>query len=119
MCRTPEKYEVADGQQRLGTIFEFHADQFNLAKDADEIDGIVVAKMHHENLPEQLRYLFDNYELDVIVLTDTSEDEVREMRLRVQNGTSLKAQEKRNAMPGKMRTLSRTCCTLVSHCLEN
>ena len=104
VSKTPEKYEVVDGQQRLRTIFEFHAGDFNLAKDADDIDGMVVTKMHYSDLPEDLRLRFDNYALDVIVLTDTSEDEVREMFLRLQNGTSLKAQEKRNAMPGKMRT---------------
>ena len=104
LVKTPEQYEVVDGQQRLRAIFEFHGGEFSLAKDADDIDGIVVAKMHYEDLSEELRHRFDNYDLDVIVLTDTSEDEVREMFLRLQNGTSLKAQEKRNAMPGKMRT---------------
>jgi hypothetical protein len=104
ISKAPEKYEVVDGQQRLRTIFEFHAGEFNLAKDADDIDGVVVAKMHYADLPEDLRLAFDNYALDVIVLSDTSEDEVREMFLRLQNGTTLKAQEKRNAMPGKMRT---------------
>ena len=104
ISKAPEKYEVVDGQQRLRTIFEFHDGEFNLAKDADDIDGVVVAKMHYADLPEDLRLAFDNYALDVIVLSDTSEDEVREMFLRLQNGTTLKAQEKRNAMPGKMRT---------------
>lgn len=104
VSKTPEKYEVVDGQQRLRTIFEFHAGAFALAKDADDIDGVVVAKMHYDDLPEEIRHRFDNYDLDVIILNDTSEDEVREMFLRLQNGTSLKAQEKRNAMPGKMRT---------------
>jgi len=102
--KSPEKYEVVDGQQRLRTIFEFHAGEFALPKDADDIDGVVVAKLKYEDLPEDLRLRFDNYDLDVIVLSDTSEDEVREMFLRLQNGTTLKAQEKRNAMPGKMRT---------------
>lgn len=104
VSKNPDKYEVVDGQQRLRTIFEFHAGEFHLAKDADDIDGIVVSKMHYEELPEELRHRFDNYDLDIIILTETSEDEVREMFLRLQNGTSLKAQEKRNAMPGKMRT---------------
>ena len=102
--KTPEQYEVVDGQQRLRAIFEFHAGDFQLAKDPDDIDGIVVSKMRYDDLPEELKHRFDNYDLDVIVPTDTSEDEVREMLLRLQNGTSLKAQEKRNAMPGKMRT---------------
>lgn len=118
ISKSPEKYEVVDGQQRLRTIFEFHAGGFHLAKDADDIDGVVVSKMHYDDLPEDLRLGFDNYDLDVIVLSDTSEDEVREMFLRLQNGTSLKAQEKRNAMPGKMRTFIKDLAqhTLFSRC---
>ena len=104
VSKNPEKYEVVDGQQRLRTVFEFHSGEFSLARDADDIDGVVVAKMCYSDLPEDLRLGFDNYPLDVIVLSDTSEDEVREMFLRLQNGTTLKAQEKRNAMPGKMRS---------------
>jgi hypothetical protein len=36
------------------------------------------------------------------------EDEVRDMFLRLQNGTTLKAQEKRNAMTGAMRDFVKT-----------
>lgn len=103
VSKAPEKYEVVDGQQRLRAIFEFHAGEFALPRDADDIDGESVAKLTYGELPEDLRLRFDNYALDVIVLSDTSEDEVREMFLRLQNGTTLKAQEKRNAMPGNMR----------------
>jgi len=100
---TPDKYEVVDGQQRLRTIFEFHGGSFAMAKDAEEIDGISIAKLRYEELPEELRLRFDTYNLDVVILTATDDDEVREMFLRLQNGTTLKAQEKRNAMPGRMR----------------
>ena len=74
-----------------------------LPKDAEPIEGDAVAGRGYSDLPDELRSRFDVYPLDVVVLEDTDEDEVREMFLRLQNGTSLKAQEKRNAFPGKMR----------------
>ena len=40
-------------------------------------------------LPDDLRIAFDTYALDVIVLSEADEEEVREMFLRLQNGTSL------------------------------
>ncbi len=68
--------------------------------------------MKYADLPGDLRIRFDTYPLDVIVLSQTDEDEVREMFLRLQNGTTLKAQERRNAFAGKMRDFVRT---LASH----
>ena len=47
--------------------------------------------------------IIDSYNLDFVILDNEDEDEICEMFLRLQNGTSLKAQEKRNAMPGQMR----------------
>lgn len=99
----PDRYDVVDGQQRLRAIFEYQSGGFALPKDNDPIDDEKVAKKKYADLPDDLRLRFDTYSLDVIVLTDTDEDEVREMFLRLQNGTTLKAQEKRNAMPGQMR----------------
>ena len=54
-------------------------------------------------LPSDLRIRFDTYSLDIVQIDDADEDEVREMFLRLQSGTTLRAQEKRNAYPGKMR----------------
>lgn len=81
---------------------------FTLPKDAEPINGIYMKNMSYNGngtnmLPDDLRLSFDTYTLDVISMTDTDDDEVREMFLRLQNGTSLKAQEKRNAMSGCMR----------------
>ena len=78
-----------------------------LPKDAEPINGDAIASCTYEGLPDELRSHFDVYPLDVVILEDTDEDEVREMFLRLQNGTSLKAQEKRNAYPGKMRDFVR------------
>lgn len=106
--RSPDRYDVIDGQQRLRAIWEFHDGKYTLPKDADSLDDIDVAKMRYAELPDDLRIHFDTYPIDVIIVSDTDEDEVREMFLRLQNGTSLKAQEKRNAMPGNMRSFVKT-----------
>jgi hypothetical protein len=102
------QYEVIDGQQRLRTIWEFRAGEFALPKDTDPIKGHDVAGAKYADLPLDLSGDFDTYPIDVVVVEDATqpdeEDEVRDMFLRLQNGTTLKAQEKRNAMPGSMRT---------------
>lgn len=100
----PDRYDVVDGQQRLRAIWEYFDGDFALAKDADPMDGEQIAGLRYDQLPDDLRMRFDVYALDVVVLEDSSEDEVRELFLRLQNGTSLKAQEKRNAYPGAMRS---------------
>ena len=105
---TPDRYDVVDGQQRLRAIWGFVDGDFKLPKDAEAVDGQVTAGCTYETLPDDLRVRFDTYALDVVILEDTDEDEVREMFLRLQNGTSLKAQEKRNAMPGLMRHFVRS-----------
>ena len=101
--RRPDKYDVVDGQQRLRAIWEFFEGQFKLPKDADSIDGFAIRNIYYQDLPDELRIRFDTYSLDIVMVEDADEDEVREMFLRLQNGTSLKAQEKRNAYPGRMR----------------
>ena len=99
----PDKYDVVDGQQRLRAIWEFIDNKFQLPRDADPIEGGEIANLIYSQLPDELRRRFDIYNLSVVILTDTDEDEVREMFLRLQNGLTLKAQEKRNAYSGKMR----------------
>jgi hypothetical protein len=114
--RKPDIYEVVDGQQRLRALWEFCEGLFSLPKDADAIDGIPVRALFYADLPDELRIRFDTYPLDVVLVEDADGDEVREMFLRLQNGTSLKAQEKRNAYPGRMRDFVRS---LVGHPLFN
>jgi len=96
-------YDVVDGQQRIRAICEFCAGGYGLPKNADQIDGNPVAGLKYSELPFDLRIKWDTYNLDVVIMEDVDEDEIREMFLRLQNGTSLKAQEKRNAMTGNMR----------------
>ena len=99
----PDKYEVVDGQQRLRAIWEFMDGCYALPKDLDPIDGHDIAGKTYSELDTDMVIQFDQYCLDVAILTNTEDDEVREMFLRLQNGTTLKSQEKRNARAGNMR----------------
>ena len=105
------KFEVIDGQQRLRTIWEFRDNDYPLARDADPIDGAQIAGLRYADLDTDQTIAFDSYNVDVVIITEAietdEEDEVRDMFLRLQNGTTLKAQEKRNAMPGQMRDFIR------------
>ena len=97
-----DAYDVIDGQQRLRAIWEFFDGGFALAKDAKPVDGCEIKGKKYNELDYDIQDLIDSYNLDFVILEDLEEDEIREMFLRLQNGTSLKAQEKRNAMPGRM-----------------
>jgi hypothetical protein len=103
----PDAYEVVDGQQRLRAIWSFFDGEYALPDDAEPINGEPVAGLKVSELSDALVIQLQTYSIDVVVVEDTDEDEVREMFLRLQNGTSLKAQEKRNAMPGQMRDFVR------------
>jgi len=105
-----DKYEVVDGQQRLNAIWSFMSNEFDLGKDMDQIDGVDMSNLKYSKekaLPSKLRRSFDIYPLDIVII-EADEEEVREMFLRLQNGTSLNAQEKRNAMSGNMRNFVKT-----------
>ena len=97
------EFEIVDGQQRLNAIWGFRKNKFKLLKDSDPIDGRDVANITYQDLPQDLQDKFDMYPLDVVILEGASLDEVEEMFVRLQNGTSLKAAEKRNALPGNMK----------------
>ena len=105
--KKPDKYDVIDGQQRLRAIWEFFQGEYGLPRNADPIDEYAVAGLKYGDLPDELRIRLDTYPLDIVLVEDADEDEVREMFLRLQNGTSLRAQEKRNAYPGRMRDFVR------------
>jgi hypothetical protein len=110
--KKPDTYDVIDGQQRLRALWEYIEGKFGLPKNADPIDDNEIANLKYSELPDDLRIRLDVYPLDIVLVESADEDEVREMFLRLQNGTSLRAQEKRNAYPGQMRDFVRE---LASH----
>lgn len=103
----PCVYEAVDGQQRIRTILEYMGikppndkcyrgiwlDTYPAQPDTPIAKG---KKYEALNANQQLK--FEQYSLSVVVLEDATIDEIRDMFLRLQNGTPLNAQQKRDAM---------------------
>lgn len=103
--------DVVDGQQRLLAIWEFFANEFPLSDESDPVGGEVISKRRFKDLSEDLKDAFEAYELSVVILRQATDEDVEEMFLRLQNGTTLNAAEKRNAMPGNMKQFVRDLAT--------
>lgn len=96
-------FEVVDGQQRLRAMWEFYDGEYALSKDAELIvDGKDISGLKYDKLPPAALLALGVYQLSVIELEATDE-EVEEMFVRLQNGTTLRAAEIRNAIPGNMK----------------
>jgi Protein of unknown function DUF262 len=102
--KEPEyEFEVVDGQQRLRAIWEFFDGDYALSKDVElSVDGHDLRGLKYDKLPSEAWMALARYPLSVVELEATDE-EVEEMFVRLQNGTTLRAAEVRNAMPGNMK----------------
>jgi uncharacterized protein DUF262 len=98
------EHEVIDGQQRLLAIWGFMADEFPVALDTDAFPefGDLSGK-YYSQLSGDVWDRFGMYELTVVEVIDATEEEIRDLFLRLQEGVSLNPAEKRNAMLGNMR----------------
>ena len=86
-------YHVVDGKQRLLSIFDFQANKFPLAKDHDRFPG-----KNFDELPQDVRTEFGNYQIPVEILTTGSTTDLREAFDRLnRNVRRLNRQELRHA----------------------
>jgi hypothetical protein len=99
-------FDVVDGQQRLRTLSEYRRDEFELADDS------IWPKKKFSQLPERCKDVFEEYQLTFTVLTEWDSEQIEDMFLRLQNGTTLLAPEKRRAIQGTFRDVVRD---LASH----
>lgn len=103
----PYIFEVVDGQQRIRTLLEFMGIE---PPNQDCYRGtwhgpfpslvetpMAKGRFYNQLNAEQQIKFYEN-PLSVMVLENATIDEIRDMFLRLQNGTSLNAQQKRNAM---------------------
>lgn len=105
--RKQYQYEVIDGQQRLRAIWEFFKNEFGLPLDFDPVNGSRIAGLKYEDLPEKIKDELDTYQLSIVIISEVEDTDIEEMFLRLQNGTTLKAAERRNAISGKVREFIR------------
>lgn len=100
---TTFEHEVIDGQQRLKAIWGFYNNEYALGEESKDLPiGNFVGKKYHE-LPTDISDNLDLYELSIVIIEDTNDEEIRDLFLRLQEGKSLNPPEKRNAMTGNMR----------------
>ena len=100
----PFEFEVVDGQQRTRAIFEFRDGGFALGETSADIPGLGdLSGKSYEDLPPEAHDRFGEYIISVSELEECTEEEVRELFLRLQEGASLTPAEKRNAKISGMR----------------
>lgn len=100
-------WEVVDGQQRLRAIFEFMDNQYPLGRQTDDFSGL-----KFKELPSDVQHEISAYNIEVQELEDWTNEEIEDMFLRLQEGSALKAPEKRRAIAGNCRIVIKN---LASH----
>jgi hypothetical protein len=101
---------LVDGQQRLAAIADYLHNDFGLPDPRKEAPGTIIpsllksppawhGKKFDELEPEDRDRLL-NRELQVVEMSEDAPNEVRDLFIRLQAGTPLTAQEKRDAWPG-------------------
>lgn len=107
------RLEVIDGQQRLRAVANYCGNQFRLLNPSTHRRGfpsfIVEAPeltpwagKKHDQLDESDRAALEEFELQVAVVETPDDNLVRDLFVRLQAGTPLRPQEKRDALPGGM-----------------
>ena len=107
--RRQEFYEIIDGQQRIQSLYLFAENAFPLYQANDErarfprflqSQPCPWGGKQFGSLPDDLKERFMDTRLPVAFIESDDENEIRDLFVRLQAGSSLNAQEKRDANPG-------------------
>ena len=102
-CEGDFEHEVVDGQQRLRAIWEFVNNEFTLGQESKDLPHGDLIGVSYKDLDSDIQDKLGLYDLTIVFIEDSSDLEIRDLFLRLQEGVSLNPAEKRNAMPGNMR----------------
>ena len=103
-------YDIVDGQQRINAINSFSEGAFVLLNPNDEVGFKFPAFMKNapcdwggkrfSELPDSLQKKLKNHNIVVYEMTTDSENSIRDLFIRLQGGTPLTPQDKRDSWPG-------------------
>lgn len=103
-------FEVVDGQQRMTAIEEFCTSEMRLLDPCAANSRFPAhlrdrpcpwANRTYETLEQEDRQRFDEARLSIAKVVDANDNEVRDLFIRLNSGSDLKPQERRDALPGK------------------
>lgn len=91
-------YEVTDGQQRMRSILEFMKDEYKL--DESVIDGFNTKGLNFSDIKkiDIKKKFFLDYNINVAIIKEASQEEIRALFSRLQMGEKLNPVELRHAM---------------------
>jgi len=108
-----DRLDIIDGQQRLNALYYFWKGHFALYSVHNK-NGKFPSFLQNEekhpcpwggkdfaSLPSDLQSKFLDTELQVAFIKDAEDSEIRDLFIRLQSGSPLSAQEKRDAYPGE------------------
>ncbi len=97
-------FDVVDGKQRLTAIWRFLSNDIRLLRNAEEYPGLGnLGGQCWSDLSRKAQDHLQFANITVSKIENASDDQIRELFLRLQKGEPLNAAEKRNAMSGPVR----------------
>ena len=100
----PHLFDVIDGKQRLTAIWQFVTDEFPLLAKGDPFPEVGdLGGKRWSDLPENAKDRLQFTNMTVSRIEHASDNEIRDLFLRLQRGEPLNAAEKRNAVAGPVR----------------
>ena len=113
---SPHLFDVIDGKQRLTAIWGFVTNKFPLLTKCAPFPEIGdLGGRRWSELPDNAKDRLQFANMTVSKIEDATDDEIRELFLRLQKGEPLRAAEKRNAVAGPVRDF--VADTLACHTL--
>ena len=101
---SPHLFDVIDGKQRLTAIWQFMNDGFSLSSKCEPFPEIGdLGGKRWSELPDNAKDQLQFTNMTVSKIDEATDDEIRELFLRLQKGEPLRAAETRNAIAGPLR----------------